>query len=1390
MTPISLFRMLSLVLGPWPCRAALALLATSLSFSTAAAITDIASEPVTTLSTVRAKPNLMFILDDSGSMDSAYMPDDMYDSGKYGFYSSQCNGTAYDPATTYTPPVDYLGTQYPNQSFSAAADDGFDTSSGTSRTSSTTIPIATGVTPQIAVSGSVTVGALVRIVSTTDSTKWLQGTVATYTSSPRQITVSVSATSGSGNITSSRIYTITTVNLASSYYYRYSGSQSEMGWTYSSTNGSVITSTTFYRECQSDIGNSPGSGVFTKVNMSAASSDATNYANWYAYYRKRYLLMRTAVGRAFQSLDNGYRVGFSTINDTGVTDGTNYFRDTKDFDATQKANFYNSLYSVSPGPSTPLRAALSKAGRYFANKISGQYDPMQYSCQRNFALLSTDGYWNSSAGYQLDGNTAIGNQDADEARPMRDNTRAIVTTVTPSTTVVRTQTDTPRNQPLTFTRYQWVTSSTKTGTIAVRRQTRNGTSTVTTSVVRDTTTNYNRTVVTTDGVVTSDTTAQNGSPSTSTVSTTTSPAVVTQTGSWSNSSATNRTLTSTQFDNSGLSLSSTVYSASCTASTAAGSVTSSACQFGDTDSVDGTSANNGSASNGTATVTTLSSDTTTGTPVVTDSTSGGSSNSLADVAEYYYKTDLRNSSLGNCSSSSSGGNRDVCSDTVPATPRDPLKSQHMNTYTVGLGVNGSLIYDKDYLTQTSGTYADLTSGAQVWPTPSTSGNALNIDDLWHAAVNGRGQYYSALNATSLSQAISGVVNAVKAIDGAASAAAVSASQLVAGDNNKIFVANYQTLNWSGEIRALTINGNTGAVGTTAIWSAQSQLTSKDPGTRNIYYRQSATSPTLRQFNYTNLSTDGYGGNFSGMCSKTPTPSQCSTLASTPTALTLANNGTSLVNYLRGERTYEVNRNADNPLFRDRVNGVLGDVINGAPVFVSKPPFGYGDTGYSSFASSRATRTGMLYAGANDGMLHAFNADTGVEAWAYVPTAVMGNMFRLANTDYATGHTYFVDGAPVVGDIKVGTSWKTILVGGLNAGGKAYYALDVTDPANPVSLWEFTDENLGLSYSNPIITKRADGTWIVVFASGYNNADGKGHLFVVNANTGAKLLDISTDTGTASSPSGLAKINAWIDTATDNSAKRFYGGDLLGNLWRFDIDNLVEPRQGALLLARLQNAAGNPEPITTVPITAKVSDTYPVVAVGTGKYLGTTDVADTEYQSIYAVKDPLTATGWGIVRDNTSMVKRTITINSNRISSSIAGANMTWSNKNGWWLDFPQAGERSVVNMALVGNQLFVPSAIPNGDSCTSGGSSWFYQIDMTTGAQSTTAANANVGALQSSDALIVGFSTAQAAPDSSGAVQTITTITDSKGQVTTRTDQTSANNVAPPRRTSWRELTN
>jgi type IV pilus assembly protein PilY1 len=512
------------------------------------------------------------------------------------------------------------------------------------------------------------------------------------------------------------------------------------------------------------------------------------------------------------------------------------------------------------------------------------------------------------------------------------------------------------------------------------------------------------------------------------------------------------------------------------------------------------------------------------------------------------------------------------------------------------------------------------------------------------------------------------------------------------------------------------------------------------------------------------------------------PQQCSTLDAN-TDLIQANTGTNLVNFLRGDKF---------DYYRTRTNR-LGDIINASPLFIGKPAFKYTENNYAKFISDNATREAVVLAAANDGMLHAFDRVTGDEVWAFIPSFVMPNLYKLADTAYANNHHFYVDGSPQMGDVYVDTGggtmeWRTIVVGGLNAGGRGYYALDVTVPNQPKLLWEFSHNDLGLSYGNPIITKRKDGSWVVVFTSGYNSVspgDGNGHLFVVDAyKGGSPKLDIKTFTsgstaaGTTSTPSGLAKLNSWVDSEYINTSERFYAGDMLGNLWRFDIDDKVDPHGAALLLAKFTGPDGTAQPITVKPALAEVAHNggrYPVVFVPTGRYMGTSDLTDTKKQSVYAVKDPLTNTSYGVVRDNANFVVQTISAAGNTRTSS--NERVDWSTKAGWRVDLPAAGERVSVNPQLALETLFVGSNIPDPSACTIGGNSFLYSFNIVTGVSS---------ALYIGNVLIQGLTVVQLTTGAGeGALDTI--ITRSDGTLDTKIDSQTPS-AAGLRRTSWREL--
>ncbi|WP_329956688.1 pilus assembly protein [Collimonas humicola] len=696
------------------------------------------------------------------------------------------------------------------------------------------------------------------------------------------------------------------------------------------------------------------------------------------------------------------------------------------------------------------------------------------------------------------------------------------------------------------------------------------------------------------------------------------------------------------------------------------------------------------------------------------------SDTLADVTMKYWITDLRPSATNN----------------VLPNASDPATWQHMVTYTIGLGAPGTLTNDTT-------TYNNLKSGAINWPVP-VSNDLTTIDDLWHAAVNGHGIYTSAKDPTALQAALGNALSDIIGRQGSGAAVAVSNPNVSTTDNSS-FSSNYNSGTWTGDLQAYPISPTTGVINTAApIWTtgAQAQLDALTWSGRYIG-------------SYSGAAGVGFNTGSTGL-----TTAQRARLNS-PVTPPGPSDASTVINFLRGDRSNETT------LYRTRTH-VLGDIINSEPAYVTVPNAGYPDAGYSSFASTNSTRQKMVYQGSNDGMLHAFNATTGAEAWAYVPGILVNAPYVTASTNPATNypstsalvnlsmktgftHLYYVDGTPVQGDVDLNytsplpstpsPNWISLLVGGLNKGGRGYYALNVTNPAatSDASVaskvqWEFPNTstastvvpNIGYSYGKPILVKTTAAGWVVLVTSGYNNGtdtsgDGKGHLFVLNASTGALIQDISTGVGTAAAPSGLAQISAYVENASvDNTTDYVYGGDLLGNLWRFDLTGSSSSSWNVSLLATLVDGttAANPQPITTAPELGKVNNKR-MVYVGTGQYFGATDIPGSTGANANAAQ---TQTFYGLVDNQSStplisplrssLVQQTLSVSGSSATVTKSAADAT---KQGWYVDLPNSGERSTTDPALVLGAISFTTNIPSTDACAPGGSSWLYLLDAASG---------------------------------------------------------------------------
>jgi type IV pilus assembly protein PilY1 len=370
--------------------------------------------------------------------------------------------------------------------------------------------------------------------------------------------------------------------------------------------------------------------------------------------------------------------------------------------------------------------------------------------------------------------------------------------------------------------------------------------------------------------------------------------------------------------------------------------------------------------------------------------------------------------------------------------------------------------------------------------------------------------------------------------------------------------------------------------------------------------------------------------------------------------------------------------------------------------------------------------------------------------------VMGNLNNLSRKP-GFAHLYYVDGTPVPGDVDFqnvdgatgsGTNWHTILVGGLAKGGRGYYALDVTttvptSEANAASkvLWEFpnsvsnaTDRanaklDMGYSYGKPVIVKTAADGWVVLVTSGFNNGtnagdsggDGLGHLFVLNPKTGDLIKDIPT-TGCGATPlttpCGLSQISAWVDNADiDNTVSYVYGGDLNGNVWRFDFTGNSISSWSVAKFAVLKDASGATQPVTTAPELAQ-ADVGRMVMVGTGLYLGASDIPgavganafSSQTQSMYGLVDSLVALPNPL---RPSLQQQTFTTSGGFRTSS--NNTVDFTTKKGWYLDLPTTGERLITDPVVALSALIFTTNIPSAIVCQPGGSSWEYFVNFKTG---------------------------------------------------------------------------
>jgi type IV pilus assembly protein PilY1 len=468
-------------------------------------------------------------------------------------------------------------------------------------------------------------------------------------------------------------------------------------------------------------------------------------------------------------------------------------------------------------------------------------------------------------------------------------------------------------------------------------------------------------------------------------------------------------------------------------------------------------------------------------------------------------------------------------------------------------------------------------------------------------------------------------------------------------------------------------------------------------------------------------------------------------------------GSSLyLNYLRGDQSNEAGSNTAGSTRSLRTRTLLlGDVVDanlaqvGTPAQAFTEAYNPGYTAFTTHWTTTSPRPTMVYAAANDGMVHGFVGSSGIEQFAYVPSALfqgptatpqVNGLAALGNPNFT--HHYYVDATPIAYDVdfnntylnKTTTSaansdWHTILIGGLGKGGTSFYAIDVTNPAAMTTeaavagnvLWEFSDPTaMGYSFGAPIVVKTAFYGWVVAVTSGYDSSSSYGYLYLINPKTGAQLAKIPT-TGPSS---GLTQASAYVQDYTDYTSDSIYVGDLNGQLWRFDLTSPTGAYTSALI-ATLTDASGNAQPVTTAPLIEIHPTTRKrYVMLGTGQFLSVQDVSSTQGQSFYAIVDgtagafaPAPATP--LTRSNLTAVT----------TSNLTGGVTLSPTLLGWYIDLgvdatSGYGWRVNLNPVAYNGIVSFAALAPTGTACKLNGQGEVYSLNYATGVSVLTSAPA------------------------------------------------------------------
>ncbi|HSC75873.1 MAG TPA: PilC/PilY family type IV pilus protein [Pseudomonadales bacterium] len=784
---------------------------------------------------------------------------------------------------------------------------------------------------------------------------------------------------------------------------------------------------------------------------------------------------------------------------------------------------------------------------------------------------------------------------------------------------------------------------------------------------------------------------------------------------------------------------------------------------------------------------------------------------LDDIAQFAYDIDLKPTGSNDLGGKDYDGNIADPRDTRPGfTTFSKWKQQNIETFTVGFGLENDILKrtpltnsitvvasdvdpvadtlkytshgltTKDYVLVTNAGSSGLTAATSDTGTAGRYYVAGGFGDKFKLALSksaavtcaaggagcvnitaasnvvlstGPGESFFAYTPQQLAKSLTTVFNKINKLK--ASASAVSASTKQLGTESLVFQGSFNTEDWSGKVTAYYIDkNNDGKLDKPLIekWNSTSTLAT---------YSQTAAGKG-KLFTWREGVTAAGAGAIA---------LNAGTLASLPATQQAGIGGAAGLSWYLGTALSA-------PYRPQPANGYLGDVLNADPLYVSAFNNGYstdsclpsgcpGSNAYAAYvATNRPTKdaltgldipnTGrkpMLYVGANDGMMHALEANTGDELMAFIPAGVFqdwvdtngdgtkqageateNKLFSRTQDSYTGGsHRYFLDGLSTANDVWNGSAWKTYLVGALGRGGRSVFALDITDPASGFStsnvLWEFTNPNLGYTYGKPLIARFADNEFYAVFANGLESRDGKASVFVVKMSDPTVYHELTIPLATT----GNGMMAVQVALGPNRNVSAIYGGDMLGNIWRFNMSTAGSWPAGAKLFTATDNG-GKAQAITggiRLGVNADVAGT--LVYFGTGKYFETKDGdyathsntpnPDADVHSFYAVLDAGDAASLGKTRTNllqqtftTSGTIRTSTAN----NTAPVSTNMYTSTVRGWYIDLlnngTKEGERVVTAPLLAGGRIIFVSMVPiSGDRCVATGTSWLNELNALDG---------------------------------------------------------------------------